>query len=284
MTESEFKDLPLIVEGESKVVRAHATDPALCWIQFKPTIYSFTTNRAAWVPGSDRLRMEASRVFLRVLREAGVDHAYIDVGEDFILSRLVQDPPPIEVVVKAFHSGTSKHRYYGMGTTYKVRPNHPLYAGCSFGSEGGYPGPMVRFDWRNPMWHPERVEIERAANGDLPAEVYRWPDDIRKRVMLADEVLGDQQADWFIDVVEARKTALRTYGALSDFLNSRDVVLYDLCLFITSDGKTVFGEISQDCGRFRHFDLGSLDKDVWRAGGSSDIVLQKWAELLRVIS
>ena len=52
----------------------------------------------------------------------------------------------------------------------------------------------------------------------------------------------------------------------------------------TPDGKTVFGEISQDCGRFRHFDLGSLDKDVWRSGGSSELVLEKWQLLLDLIS
>jgi hypothetical protein len=76
---------------------------------------------------------------------------------------------------------------------------------------------------------------------------------------------------------------LRTYDALAGFLAERDVTCYDLCLFVTEDGRTVFGEISQDCGRYRHFDLGSLDKDVWRAGGSSEQVLEKWRTLLEVI-
>lgn len=305
MSDAEFEACPLIVEGESKIVREHPSDPTLCWIRYKPTIYSFTSNRAAEVPGSDHLRMRATRIFVDVLRQAGVSHAYTTVGEKYILSKRVHEPPPIEVVVKAFHSGTSKHRYLGMGTTFKARANHPHFANVGFGPDDGYPGPIVRFDWRNPMWHPEKVLEEQAKRRKgmftasmmasqfgvedfhpepLPKEVHRWPPDARKRVMLADEVLGEAQADWFIDVTEARKTARAVYGALNDFLGSRDVVLYDLCLFITSDGKTVFGEISQDCGRFRHFDLGSLDKDVWRAGGSSDTVLAKWAELLRVIS
>ena len=159
--------------------------------------------------------------------------------------------PPIEVVVKAFHTGTSKHRYRGMGAM-RVRANHPLYAGFQFAPEAPLPTPLVRFDWRNPMRD----------------EAGAW---------LADEVLGDAQADWFIDVRQARTTALRTFKALQDFLAPRDIVACDVCLFITSDGKTVFGEVSQDCGRFRHFDLGSLDKDVWRAGGSSAQVLEKWA-------
>ena len=100
---------------------------------------------------------------------------------------------------------------------------------------------------------------------------------------LADEVLGDEQADWFIDVAKARLTALSVYRALSSYLGDRDIVLYDLCLFVSADGDTVFGELSQDCGRFRHFDLGSLDKDVWRAGGSSDQVMDKWKLLLDML-
>ncbi len=66
-------------------------------------------------------------------------------------------------------------------------------------------------------------------------------------------------------------------------VEGKDIVCYDLCLFISEDGALVFGEISQDCGRYRHFDLGSLDKDVWRAGGSSESVLAKWQLLLDLI-
>ena len=95
--------------------------------------------------------------------------------------------------------------------------------------------------------------------------------------------MPDSVADWFIDTKKARATALRLYDVLSAFLSEKDIVCYDLCLFIAEDGETVFGEISQDCGRFRHYDLGSLDKDVWRAGGSSEVVLQKWQLLLDMI-
>jgi phosphoribosylaminoimidazole-succinocarboxamide synthase len=194
-----------------------------------------------------------------VLRNNGIDHAYHEVGERYVLSRLIERPPPIEVIVKAYHSGTSKHRYFGMAGT-PVRPSHPFFGGVTFGDDDGYPAPLVRFDWRNPMHHPE------------------------SGLRLADEVLGDDQADWFIDTAAARKTALATFQALSTFLDARDIVLYDLCLFITHDGRTVFGELSPDCARLRHFDLGSLDKDVWRAGGSSAHVLEKWQTLVELIS
>src|SRR5262245_9918711 len=95
LTDEAFAALPRVVGGESKRVRAAGNGQAV--IAFKPTIYSFSANRAGVVPGSDRLRLEATRVFLRVLRERGIDHAYVDVGERFVLSRLVSFPPPIEV-------------------------------------------------------------------------------------------------------------------------------------------------------------------------------------------
>lgn len=256
LTDDQFSRLPLVTEGESKIVRDAAD--GLCVIKYKPTIYSFTANRAGVVEGSDTLRMKATKVFVDVLREAGIKHAYQVVGDRYVLSSLIKSPPPIEVVVKCFHSGTSKHRYYGMAGR-SVRQSHPHSSGYTIADDQAYPQPIVRFDWRNPM---------HDAHG----------------ARLADEVLGDSQADWFINTKAARLTALRVHKAMQDFLATRSIVLYDLCLFIDEDGETVFGELSQDCGRFRHYDLGSLDKDAWRAGGSSERVLEKWQLLLDLIS
>jgi len=250
-----FDSLPVTVEGESKIVKYWKDD--LCLIKLKPTIYSFTANRAGIVEGSDMLRYEASKIFTRALREKKINHSYQDFQDGIIVSKYVKNAPPIEVIVKAFHSGTSKHRYYQMN-------KHPIregliHCGTRIEAEQPYPKPIVRFDWRNPL---------HDANGKT----------------LADEVLCEEQADWFIDVNVAKKTALKTFMAISDILNESDIVLYDLCLFISQDGKEVFGEISQDCGRFRHYSLGSLDKDEWRAGGSSEHVLSKWKLLLDLLN
>ncbi|MBN2496286.1 MAG: hypothetical protein JXR96_16960 [Deltaproteobacteria bacterium] len=281
LTPERFASLPLVVEGESKEVRYAGGGKVV--IRFKPTIYSFTANRCGVVEGSDVPRLRASRVFAGVLQQAGIPHAYREISDRWVLADLILQPqtqhvsqpfrpvdldaeqlsrlpiaPPIEVIVKRMHSGTSKHRYFAMAG-HPVRQSHPLYAGMRFGPDDAYPAPIVRFDWRNPIRHPDGRR-------------------------LADEILPEPVADWYIDVERARGTALRVYEALSEFLAERDVVLYDLCLFITEDGETVFGEISQDCGRYRHFDLGSLDKDVWRAGGSSEHVLEKWQLLAELIS
>src|SRR5271170_6344477 len=112
LSDEDFERLPFVVEGESKIVRDAGEGFAV--IKFKPTIYSFTSNRTGVVPGSDVLRLRATKAFRRVLINAGLDHAYAAVNDRFVLSRLVDKPPPIEVVVKGFHSGTSKHRYIGM--------------------------------------------------------------------------------------------------------------------------------------------------------------------------
>jgi len=253
MTPTIFETLPLLVLGESKEIRDAGEIDGVrhCWIRLRPTIYSFTANRAGVVPGSDLLRYKATQKLVEVLRGAGVDHAYVRFEDGFILSRWIDKAPNVETIVKAYHSGTSKHRYVGMaGTSVQDRS---LWHGMTFEDMGAYPHPIVRFDWRNPMVHP------------------------MTGARLSDEPMPEDIANWFICTQPATHTAQQVFQVLGDFLASCNIVIYDLCLFISTDGRTVFGEISQDCGRFRHFDYGELDKDVWRAGGSSEEVLQKWA-------
>jgi len=282
----DFNSLPLVIEGESKEVRYLGGGKVA--IRFKPTIYSFTHNRCDVVPGSERIRLETSKTFMEVLKRAGIKHSYQEVllDENLIISQLVMPAqsefekygivpfvphdltpaeiaalpraPSIEVIVKNTHTGTSKHRYIRMNGA-KVRASHPTLRGMPIAAELPYPKTMVRFDWRNPLIHPD------------------------KGIRVADEILPENIADYFIDVKRAHHTALRVNHALSEFLGARDIVLYDLCLFIAEDGETVYGEVSPDCGRFRHFFLGSLDKDVWRTGGSSSQVLEKWKLLANII-
>ncbi|MFO0555687.1 MAG: non-canonical purine NTP pyrophosphatase [Polyangiaceae bacterium] len=278
-----FAALPLVIRGESKEVRYAGRGSVV--IRYLPTIYSFTHNRSGVVPGSELLRLRAMRQLLEVLRAAGLRHAYRTVTDKWVLSDLVMpaevefakygvpafDPPdltreeklalakapPIEVVVKRYHGGTSKHRYRGMdGST--VRTSHPLYPHMPIRVSDAYPTVVVRFDWRNPL---------RDANGDR----------------VADEILPTCMADWYLDAARAERTARRAFSALEQHLGDRDIVIYDLCLFIAEDGETLYGEVTQDCGRFRHFELGHLDKDVWRAGGSSEQVLAKWALLSEML-
>lgn len=273
LTIEAFREFPLVTEGESKEVR-YAGD-GLVVIRLKPTIYSYTHNRTGMIEGSDTARLRSIKVFLDVLRAAGIAHSYREVGDRWIVSTLVLQPAekgrplpfrpqdlgdealaalptanPIEVIVKQYHTGTPKHRYFKFGT-YPTR-NQQYIA-----DEDQYPDRVVRFDWRNPMYTPDG-----------------------KR--LADEVLPEDMARWFIDTQQARSTALKAFEALDAFLDSRGLVLRDICFFISTDGKTLFGEISPDGMRVRDA-AGNLDKDVWRAGGSSALVLEKWRQLAGIV-
>ena len=280
LTMREFRQLPLVAEGESKEVRYCGNGRVV--IRLKPTIYSYTHNRAGIIPGSDILRLKSIRALLPVLRAAGISHSYLKVNDRWILSELVIQPvtgqqamlfrpsdlsagqiamlpvaPPVEVVVKRVHSGTPKHRYYGLDR-WAARISHPSFPGASLVVDKPYPETFVRFDWRNPLTDGEGRR-------------------------LADEVLPEPMADWFIDSLEARKTALRAFTALDKYLRRRGMELWDICFFISEDGKVMFGEVSPDCLRVRAQGGTALDKDVWRAGGSSGRVLEKWRKFTEII-
>ena len=171
LTEEEFRRLPLVVEGESKEVRY--AGKGLAVIRYKPTIYSFTANRSGVIPGSEVLRLRASRIFVEVLRRARIPHGYRQINERWVLADLVLQPatkhdpkpfrpadidlsklpvaPPIEVVITRMHSGTSKHRYFRIAG-HPARKSHPLYAGMSFADDDAYrhfdPGSLDKDVWR----------------------------------------------------------------------------------------------------------------------------------------
>lgn len=281
LTLDEFRKFPLVKLGESKEIREHPEDPDKVVIWLRPTIYSFTQNRCGWVEGSNLLRARVLRVLIPMLKEAGIDHAYEEISESgFITARRIypEMDPGVEVILKRYNGGTSHYRYLGMDK-HPTRTDHPFWPGSCYGNKAPYNDVKIRFDWRNPFWNPDLVAEVRSQHPGLPVEVFEWPAELRTKVMMRDEVLGEDFADELIDVRQARRTALWTMTVLQSYMARCDIVIHDLCLFITTDGRTVYGEINQDCGRFRHLDHGMLDKDVWRSGGTQKDVLQKWALL-----
>lgn len=200
LTECEFEQLPIISEGESKQVRY--AGGGLSVIKFKPTIYSFTHNRSGIIEGSEILRMKLSKVFINELKKHGVKHAYREISDRWVLSDTIYSPrnqyvprdidistlkmaTPIEVIIKASHVGTPKHRYYKM-SSYPVRTDHPEFPGVVIEDDKKYPEVFVRFDWRNPL---------KSDSGER----------------LADEVLCESQADWFINTHKAKETGLKVF-------------------------------------------------------------------------
>lgn len=281
-----FRQLPLVRMGESKEIREHPEDNTKVIIWFRPTIYSFTTNRTGWVEGSNLIRARVTKKLVDLLRAAGVDHAYerVSLTTGFIEARRIfpHEDPNVETIVKCVNGGTSYHRYYRLDS-HPTRMDHPFWPGLVVGKGDPFGGPKIRFDWRNPFWNPEKVAQLRQKYPNLPQEVYLWEPELRSVCMMRDEVLGEDFANDLLDVEAARRTALWTYAVLQQYMSTCNIVIYDLCLFITASGKTVYGEISPDCGRFRHLDHGMLDKDVWRSGGSSSSVLEKWSLLAEMI-
>lgn len=310
LTMEAFKQLPLVIEGESKEVRYAGY--GLVVIYFKPTIYSYTQNRCAVVDGSNIPRLRASRIFVGMLSKAGIRHAYREVGLQFVLADLVMPhdvefrkygirpfvppdlteeqiarlphAPPIEIIAKRYLTGTTKHGSVGMVGS-RVRASHPFYAGMPLTGDGALPEMLIRFDWRNPLTNPgqgkrmaEQIMGRNPVHRIVETAIIAYGD------RCADAVLPPQIADLFINVELARQTAFVAATVLEEFLATRNIVFYDLCMFIDESGTLVYGEISPDCGRFRHLDLGSLDKDVWRTGGSSADVIQKWQLLVDLLT
>ncbi len=274
----QFETLPLVAEGHSKIVKYIGDGRVIT--KLKPTVYSYTHNRAGEIPGTDDLRLRASRALFNVIRYS-VDHAYEEFGDDYIVSKLVLPEntgalaqpflptdltpdeidrlpraTPIETVVKRYHTGTPKHRYFGMDGS-RRRSGTTRGVGEKIETDKKYPELVVRFDWRNPI-----------------------VDDEGNR--LADEVLPDQMADWFIDTNKAKFTARLAFSALERHLSKVGLELWDICFFITEDGKMIFSEISPDCMRVKLNDK-SLDKDLWRSGNSSNKVLEKWTQFVEMI-
>jgi phosphoribosylaminoimidazole-succinocarboxamide synthase len=246
-TQAEFDALTLIAKGESKIIRSFNDKYDI--IQYIPSIYSHKKKRAGFIEGSAEERMIMTRYILNLLAWEDIPHTYIYVGQKFILAKkLVSPPPPIEIVVKSRLNGTDKYRYVGL-QNYNNRHGFPIVD-----EKEKYWTPYVRFDWRNDNTHPE---------GDV--------------------AMSETLADNLIDVVRTEKLALKTFKTLNKHFQNFGVELWDICFFITQQGNSLFGEISQDNGRYRAIENNeSLDKDVWRAGGSSELVLEKWKELSRL--
>lgn len=248
MTEQEIEKLEIVNEGNSKIVRRLNDKYDL--VQYKPTVHSHKKQRAGIVAGTDYARMNMFRNMIEVLWANGIAHTTVYVGDSCLLVEHLdkEDIPNIEVIVKGYLTGTDKHRYYGM-------EKMNIFDGELHGVLR-YARPYVRFDWRNPNHHPETG------------------------TPLGDEACAEGLAEFFINVENSRNLALKTYKCIGSYLREYcDIELLDICFMITQDGRRLFYEISPDCARlYKIHTKDSVDKDVWRSGGSSELVLKKWQE------
>lgn len=258
MTKEDFEALPMVIEGESKIVRE--LNSMYHIVKYKPTIYSHKMQRAGVVEGSDLERMSMTRDILDLFSRHGIKHSYLYVGKEYILADALDNNtmiPPVEVIVKRCFVGSDKHRYYEMD---KLKNR--------FGKEvvkedkNEYQKLLVRFDYRNPNHHP----VTGVPIGDIP--------------------LCDDLADEFINAEVAKMNAKKIFHVLDYHFTKMQIYFEDVCLMLTTDGDKLYGEVSQDCGRYKHMKedgLTDLDKDVWRAGGSSELVLTKYRMISKIV-
>jgi phosphoribosylaminoimidazole-succinocarboxamide synthase len=246
-----FELLPLVIQGESKIVRAFNSRFDI--VKYKPTVYSHKMQRAGEVKGTDIERMSMTKNLLDIFSRHNIQHTYWHVGPKFILNEKLdnsKDIPPIETIVKRCFVGSDKHRYYGLNNLTNRFGKKVVKSELN-----EYQKLLVRFDYRNPNFHPET---------GLP---------------LGDILLCDDLADEFINTNVAKQSALNVFRCLDFHFSKMNIYFEDVCLMFTTSGDKLYGEVSQDCGRYKYVfenQLSDLDKDVWRAGGSSELVLQKY--------
>ncbi|WP_221393710.1 phosphoribosylaminoimidazolesuccinocarboxamide synthase [Dyadobacter sp. NIV53] len=262
----DFESLPILVEGESKIIRL--LNSKIVIEKFKPTVYSFTHNRYGEVKGTEELRVLFSgEVFRRMNRftsqEGGhLKNAFLAVVESVDGPFLVQErveASNLEVRVKRYHIGSPVHRYkyterYG---TVQQDPA-PLVKWSRFDK------PIVCFDWRLPL-------TDEAGN------------------RLADEPISDDYASvWMHDIPTAKKLAGDTFKWLEELFAGAGLLLVDICFFIDMSGNKIFGEVSPDCMRVKK-GLGdpsqseSLDKDLWRDGEKEQLLAERYTNFYNLI-
>lgn len=292
-----FDHLPIFVEGESKIVRTY--NDRFDIIEYKPSVYSHKRQRGGTVDGTNLERQRTTRNLMYLMAKGLVPHTYWYVYGGYILAEKIRDvdgvqnPPNVEVCVKRYHVGTHKHIYHNMANM-KTRQGPNL-----IDKDGQYAVPIVRFDWRNPNHLLPTGAKARLL--DMPhAQIFVNPlrdaqiseEEIERTLQLmfphgiplGDYALCEDLADKFINTVAAKATVLRAFETLESHFANMGIRFKDVCFMVTLEGTKIFGEVSQDCGRYELIDMdASLDKDVWRAGGSSELVLEKWKLLSQIV-
>jgi phosphoribosylaminoimidazole-succinocarboxamide synthase len=264
---SDFDTLPLITEGESKIVRQW-TDKVVV-IKSKPTVYSYTMNRYGTASGTGDVRMKFSAMLFRRMQSIRSDDyvipysaflAEVPSKEGPLLAERKADHCNVEVRVKRYHIGSPVHRYRYTKEYGSTQRSGPIDRWSRFDS------PIVCFDWRNPL---------RDKEGNR----------------LADEPISDDYAAvWMKNVGYAKEMARKTFLWLEEMFRQADLCLIDMCIFIDREGKMIYGEISPDCMRVR-FGTGddpsalpSGDKDLWRTGSSEELLLANYEKIYQKLN
>ena len=252
----EFDYLPLITEGESKIIKKWTNGVVV--EKFKPTVYSYTHNRYGTVSGTETIRAHfTAEVFRKMelinpsasFRPQSAFLAEISSPTGPLIVQRLIEPSNLEVRIKRYHIGSPVHRYRYTEEYSSTNSCGPLRPWSRFDI------PLVCFDWRHPL-------TDKAGN------------------RLADEPISDDYASmWMHNVPYAKEMARETFLWLEHMFSEQGILLIDMCIFIDKSGKIIYGEISPDCMRTRMTKNDPtlsqpLDKDLWREGKSSEDLLK----------
>ena len=261
-----FEKLPLLVEGESKIIRQ--LNSKIVVEQFKPTVYSFTHNRYGEVEGTAELRVLFTGELFRSMNRYNKEQrkelrnaflAVVNTADGPLLVQEKVETCNLEVRVKRYHIGSPVHRYKYTEKHNTVQLNEaPLTKWTRFDV------PLVCFDWRLPLTDEEGNR-------------------------LADEPISDDYAGvWMSGVVEAKNLARETFSWMERVFRDSGLLLIDICFFIDKTGRILYGEISPDCMRVRD-GLGdpkeseSFDKDLWRQGEKEKLLAKRYHKIYHIL-
>ena len=259
-TQEMFEALPKVIEGESKIIRTF--NKRFQIIQYKASVHSHKQQRSGIVEGTDKERMKMTKSIIDIFSRYEIKHSYFFIGENFILNESLnpeKDLPPVEIIVKRCFVGSDKVRYYKMEEL-KNRFGQPV---IKKEKQNEYQKLLVRFDYRNPNYNPETKQ----PMGDIP--------------------LCDDLADEFINAEVAKKTAKFIFSVLDEHFSKMNLYFEDVCFMLTVEGDVMYGEVSQDCGRYKYIHehkLTDLDKDVWRNWGSFEQVLTQYKMITKIVT
>jgi phosphoribosylaminoimidazole-succinocarboxamide synthase len=257
MTNEEFNKLPLVIDTNSKIVKKYNNKYHI--IQLKPTVYSFIKKGINIIEGTDIERLILTKNIIELISRYEIPHSYYYVGNNLIITKSLYndiDIPPIETIVKRYYIGSDKHNYYNLNKCYN-RFGKPMT-----NNNYEYNKLLVRFDYRNPNINPDT----NLPLGDLP--------------------LCDDLADEFLNSEIAKKTAKKCFNVLDEHFSKMNLYFEDVCFMLDVNGDTMYGEVSQDCGRYKYLNNGEivdLDKDVWRNWESFENVREKYKRIREMI-
>jgi len=269
-------------EGESKKLFKVITNSSylkpLVIIILKSTIYSHSKQATGEIEGLSKVRAESTNLFLEMMWRNQLKHSYRSVNENGIIIADYIETKILEVVFKKYCEGTDKHSFYEIIKDPEVVLDTGEYRA----------GPYIRFDWRN----PNHISVKKGLNTNLNPYYYLLEEyygkekffevflrDGKKVKPFGDKAVYPDILESIMDIPKTRESAIKMYCTIQSYAHEVGLDVKDGCFMLDPTGTIFWSEVNQDCLRIQAIkDHESLDKDIWRAGGSSakELIVKKW--------